>query len=297
MHLLKNYLYKGNKKRLFEGVSAHSKKLMLIQGIGGSGKSTFIKPLESKQNVFVYNVDTFTENAIKSDRRLINAGITVSNAFSKKQPGNIQSILDNIRKDSVYETEKLQKQAFREGKHIIIEGTGGRFYSETVTSYQAAGYEVMYLSIYAPLEYCIDSNWLRGICGGRTLSEYIISDSYNSYNRAMSKNIIGNFKNVGVFCEVVSSLYKIDNFLYYPWYATNLMPNNYCDVEMSEGMTKNDFKSISREDVIKMKADYTLANKIKKIDISRLSEDSLAISKLSNKTISKINAEIAALIN
>jgi hypothetical protein len=296
MYLLKNYLFKENKRKLFEGVSYDTKKLLFIQGPAGAGKSTFLSPLESKENVFVYNVDVKTEEAIASNSTLINAGITVANAFSKKNPSNIQNILDSIRSNAADETSRMQRHAFNEGKHIIVEGTGSRFYTDMVKDYQNAGYEVMYLSIYAPLEYCIDSNWQRGICGGRTLSEYIITDTIKSYNYKIG-SIIPHFKKIGVFCEVVTSLYKTNNDLYYPWFVDSLMPNDYGNKELSESLTKKNFRRISKQDIMQMASNPMLINKIKKLNISNLRYDQTTISLLSNKTTEQINQELSALIN
>jgi hypothetical protein len=75
------------------------------------------------------------------------------------------------------------------------------------------------------------------------------------------------------------------------------MPNDYCNEELNGSLTIKNFRRISKKDIIQMKLNPTLINKVKKINISNLGYDQAVINLLSNKTSEQINQELSTLIN
>ena len=195
----KNTSLKNVYKNLFEAFDSSSNpKILLLQGPAGSGKSYFANELiRSKPEISYVNVDDFVEKMIEDNQELSSRGINKSNAFSSRQHWRSQQILDDIREMSRQEGIKLQKDLQSQRKSYIVEGTGQKRYQEEIKVCQQQGYELLYLSVYAPLQFTIDSNKKRLDSGGRQLSDYLLQKIHGGYidNYSRLKNW---FMNCGV---------------------------------------------------------------------------------------------------
>lgn len=179
----KNTSLKNVYKNLFEAFDSSSNpKILLLQGPAGSGKSYFANELiRLKPEISYVNVDDFVEKMIEDNQELSSRGINKSNAFSSRQHHRTHKILSDIRRSSRKEGIKLQQQLQSQRKSYIVEGTGQKRYTEEIKVCEEQGYELLYLSVYAPLQFTIDSNKKRFDSGGRQLSNEILEEIHSGY--------------------------------------------------------------------------------------------------------------------
>lgn len=166
---------------LFESSSNTKPKILLLQGPLGAGKTFFVKEILKKANVGFVNLDEKLEDLINSDEGLRSKGITVQNAFSGRQPPDVDATLKRYRDDSRKHAKGLQRGFESQLKSFVIEGTGQRRYRDEIEFCKVNGYELLYLSVYAPKELSIDTTRKRGESGGRMFSSYLIGNTLDGY--------------------------------------------------------------------------------------------------------------------
>ncbi len=166
---------------LFESSSNTKPKILLLQGPLGAGKTFFVKEILKKANVGFVNLDEKLEDLINSDEGLRSKGITVQNAFSGRQPPDVDATLKRYRDDSRKHAKGLQRGFESERRSFVIEGTGQRRYRDEIEFCKANGYELLYLSVYAPKELSLDTTRKRGESGGRMFSSYLIGNTLDGY--------------------------------------------------------------------------------------------------------------------
>ncbi len=127
------------------------------------------------------NLDEKLEDLINSDEGLRSKGITVQNAFSGRQPPDVDATLKRYRDDSRKHAKGLQRGFESERRSFVIEGTGQRRYRDEIEFCKANGYELLYLSVYAPKELSLDTTRKRGESGGRMFSSYLIGNTLDGY--------------------------------------------------------------------------------------------------------------------
>ncbi len=166
---------------LFESSSNTKPKILLLQGPLGAGKTFFVKEILKKTNVGFVNLDEKLEDLINSDEDLRSKGITAQNAFSGRQPPDVDATLKRYRDDSRKHAKGLQRGFESERRSFVIEGTGQRRYRDEIEFCKANGYELLYLSVYAPKELSLDTTRKRGESGGRMFSSYLIGNTLDGY--------------------------------------------------------------------------------------------------------------------
>lgn len=166
---------------LFESPSVTKPKILLLQGPLGAGKTFFVQQILNKANVGFVNLDEKLEDLIRSDEDLRNKGITVQNAFSRRQPPDVDATLKRYRDDSKKHARGLQRGFETQRRSFVIEGTGQRRYRDEIEFCKQNGYELLYLSVYAPKELSLDTTRKRGESGGRTFSSYLVDKTLEGY--------------------------------------------------------------------------------------------------------------------
>lgn len=166
---------------LFESSSNTKPKILLLQGPLGAGKTFFVKEILKKANVGFVNLDEKLEDLINSDEGLRSKGITVQNAFSGRQSPDVDATLKRYRDDSRKHAKGLQRGFESQRRSFVIEGTGQRRYRDEIEFCKANGYELLYLSVYAPKELSLDTTRKRGESGGRMFSSYLIGNTLDGY--------------------------------------------------------------------------------------------------------------------
>jgi len=218
-------------RNLFESLDpqGNKPKILLLQGPAGSGKSFFAKELvSSNPNIHYVNVDDYVEERIMNDSFLKSRGITVQNAFSARHDRRTQDVLEYIRKSATSKGLDFMQSLITEKKSFIVEGTGQRRYTDIVNNCADNNYELLYLSVYAPLEFTIDSNRKRATENGRQLSEYLlkkIHDGYVQYYQSMKSH----FSSMS-FCTYFETVTMLEimkdvNQLKYPQYMSGRVIN------------------------------------------------------------------------
>ena len=181
-----------------EGIhDKYNNKLILFFGPPGSGKSTFIKTLES------YGLKHSTPDDILEfliNKKFIKKGkaSSIDDAF-KKYPDDIFSF-DGIRGQALDHATKRVNIWKSLPLGIVMEGTGGapRWYEENIIMpFQEIEYEIMIVMLYKDLQTCIERNELRGQQGGRNLPPDLVSslfegfiNNYNEFKSIADKNNI-----------------------------------------------------------------------------------------------------------
>lgn len=200
MHLLKEYI-----RLLIEQIK--TPKVIFMAGSPGAGKSSVRKALGL--DVFdIVDPDEFYEKA------LIDAGYGLNVAQLERdyfdllkriktavEAGDVDTVEElepeRLRlKDLASKRAKLftsaqtsakqkQQQLAKQGKNIIVDGTGGNFsrIKKLKSDFEKIGYDTAMIFVYVPLEVSQERNRERGERGGRVLRDRTVEDSWNSVQK------------------------------------------------------------------------------------------------------------------
>lgn len=142
------------------------RKLIIVSGLPGSGKSTYARKLVSK-----------IEDSIRVNRDDIRSMLGTYWVSSR------ESFVSNIEKSIV-------TQGLKDDRTVIVDATNlnkiviQEF--QTIASDMKAEYERIIIN--TPLRICIFRDWKRGLFGGRRVGAKVIKGFYNRYKHILDES-------------------------------------------------------------------------------------------------------------